>query len=210
VVGLQQEEGKIRYVNAYLRRAMYQGPKLYAGLVFQNETNDFLRPDHLLPEICPVTKRLECRLSREALRQWCDLGVLNEQLLRRMKTCPECHALSTFGTGCRNCGSFQLSFQDLIHHFACAHVDQAMAFKTSDTMECPKCLCSGLVVGADFEVIRSRYACHACGYLGDETAMVGHCLNCQLRFPFELAYEVEVNGYHVDRLDVLALVDSAR
>ena len=46
--------------------------------------------------------------------------------------------------------------------------------------------------------------------MGDATAQVGCCLNCHLRFPMEMAPEVEVYGYDVERMDILALVDSAR
>ena len=101
-------------------------------------------------------------------------------------------------------------FDELVHHFACAYVDKSAAFEQEDTIQCPKCLCDDLVAGADFEVFRSHYTCQCCEHQGDVTAEVGCCLNCQLRFPAEIAPEIEVYGYDVERLDVLAIVDVAR
>ncbi len=118
--------------------------------------------------------------------------------------------MCSVGTGCSQCGGFDLEFQDLVHHFACAFVEESSAFEKGDSIQCPKCLCDNLVAGADFEVIRSRYECQSCDYQGEVTAHVGCCLHCQLRFPLEIAPEIEVHGYDVERLDILALVDVAR
>ena len=210
VVGLQQSDGKIGYVNAYLRRVGYRENHVEAGLVFQNASNDFFSQSNLHPDINADTKHFEGRVGTTVLEHWSDLGVLSKQLLRRVKVCPECAAVCTVGTGCRQCGDFDLDFHDLIHHFACAHVDLADKFEKDDGIECPKCLCDGLVVGADFEVIRSRYTCRGCAAQDDFSAHVGNCLHCQLKFPIEIAPEIDVYGYHVERLDILALVDSAR
>ncbi len=54
-----------------------------------------------------------------------------------------------------------------------------------------------------------HYLCHDCGFEGSELANVGTCLGCHLRFPLNLAQEVEVYGYDVERLDLLALVNAA-
>ena len=59
-------------------------------------------------------------------------------------------------------------------------------------------------------MIRSQYTCGHCDYEGEATVQVGCCLNCQLRFPLEMGKEVDIHGYLVERMDILALVDSAR
>ena len=210
VVGLEQAGGTMGYVNAYLRRVVYRDHHVEAGLVFQSESNDFFSESNLRPDINADTKHFEGCIGPTALQQWSALGVLTKQLLRRVKVCPECDAICTVGTGCRQCGDFDLDFHDLIHHFACAHVDLSETFERKGEIECPKCLCGGLVVGADFEIIRSRYTCRGCMSQDDYTAYVGNCLQCQLKFPVEIAPEIDVYGYHVERLDILALVDSAR
>ncbi len=144
------------------------------------------------------------------LDQWADIGVLTRDLVSRLRVCPECEGVSAYGRGCSECGSPRYELQELIHHFACAHVDFAASFDLESGCTCPKCLQSDLVVGADFEIIKSRYVCPDCGHHGSQLAEVGSCLNCHLRFPTSLALEKDVYGYHVRRLDILALVDAAR
>lgn len=112
--------------------------------------------------------------------------------------------------GCKECGSFDIQYRDLIHHYACAHVSFEHEFRSNNSIECPKCLASNIVAGADFEVIRSQYECTDCHHVGDVTADVGCCLKCDLHFPIHLAEEIEVYGYDAERLDVLALIDSTR
>jgi Thaumarchaeal output domain 1 len=209
ILGIQQNGGT-GWINAYLRRVAYRDNELQVGLIFQSEADDLFGRSNLWPTIDPSTKRFETPIAASALDQWVELGVLKRQLVRRARTCPECDAVCSVGTGCSQCGSFELHFQDLIHHFACAHVNDSIQFEKADSIQCPKCLRDHLVAGADFELIRSQYSCEQCDYQGDVTAEVGCCLNCQLRFPIKLGKEVDIHGYHVERMDILALVDGAR
>lgn len=210
VLGIAQGENRVAYISAFLRRVAYRGEDLNVGMVFQQGNDDFLHQNNLWPTIHSQTMRFETKIPASFLDQWVQLGVLQKRLVRRARVCPDCEAVSTVGLGCSQCGAFQLGYRDLIHHFPCAHVAHAEAFQQGNRIQCPKCLGSDLVAGADFEVIRSQYHCPECDYEGDQTAEVGCCLNCQLRFPIGMAPEVEINSYDVERLDVLALVDSAR
>jgi hypothetical protein len=210
ILGIDQPNGTTGYIHAYLRRVAYHGGELQAGLIFQCDTDDLFNLENLWPTIDSQSKRLETRLGSSALDQWVELGVLEKQLVRRARTCPDCDAICSVGTGCSQCGAFNLQYHDLIHHFACAHVARAAKFEKEGTISCPKCLRANLVVGADFELIRSQYVCAECGHQSDVTAQVGNCLNCQLRFPLELGKEVDIYGYDVERMDILAVVDSAR
>ncbi len=128
------------------------------------------------------SKRFETETAATALDRWVDLGVLHKQLVRRARTCPECEAVCSVGTGCSQCGDFNLQYRDLVHHFACAHVNDTRRFDNGHSIQCPKCLRNDLVAGADFELIRSQYTCGNCHYEGEATAQVGNCLNCHLRF----------------------------
>lgn len=210
IIGIDQAGGMTGYVNAYLRRVSYRDGELQVGLIFQGDAEDMLNQKNLWPTIDPNSKRFETRIPNTTLDQWTELGVLQKQLVRRARVCPECEAVCSVGTGCCQCGDFDLHFKDLIHHFACAHVNHAEKFEKDGNIQCPKCLRENLVAGADFEVIRSQYECGRCDYEGDATVQVGCCLNCQLSFPLEMGKEVDVYGYSVERMDILALVDSAR
>ncbi|MCA9196982.1 MAG: hypothetical protein KDA87_05560 [Planctomycetales bacterium] len=210
ILGVNQPNGTIGYVNGFLRRINYVEQGMHAGMVFQSKDDDFFVPERLQPRIDPRTKQLDTPTSSKQLDQWAELGVLTKYLVQKVRTCPECTAVCCVANGCSQCGAFHLQFHDLIHHFACAYVGPAAEFEHHQITQCPKCRRSNLVVGADFEIIRSKYTCLSCDFHGDVTTQVGCCLNCRLRFPLDLGPEHDVFGYDVERLDILAVVDAAR
>ncbi len=138
ILGIEQTSGQIGYVNAFLRRVNYHVDQLQVGVIFQNDQHDFLGSRNLTPDIDLQSKRFKHSTSDDVLRQWAEVGVLRHELLHRAKLCPECHAAPVFGMGCSECGSFRIQFSDLIHHFACAFVDEAERFRQGDALECPK------------------------------------------------------------------------
>jgi hypothetical protein len=97
----------------------------------------------------------------------------------------------------------------LIHHFACAHVDYISAFEGVGELVCPKCRTRGMIVGTDFEYLNGPYRCLECDRTHTDLANIGECLNCHLRFPLHKAREEDLIGYHVNRLDPLAFVNSS-
>jgi DNA-binding response OmpR family regulator len=211
IIGVQRSGGEgYDYVSAYVRRVAYENRALQLGFVFQQGAEDFLDDQHLLPSLDPLTKQFVYSKPDLVLQRWEAIGVLRRELHRRVKACPECGSLCGIGTGCNQCGSCHFEFLELIHHFPCAHVAPAAEFIGGGSINCPKCQLRNLVVGADFEVIKSRYVCKECSHVGSELAQVGDCFSCRLRFPFSMAEELEIFAYHVDRLDILALVDAAR
>lgn len=168
-----------------------------------------LAPEFLLPKFNPLSGQFQHPISPNAIEQWIELGVFKPKLLHRVLTCPECSGTATLGTGCSECGSPDIQFTELIHHFACAHFAETKAFQKEDIIRCPKCLIQPLVIGVDFEIIRSHYECLDCNHQGSDLANVGTCLHCRLRFAEHLAEEKEVYGYDVDRMDILAVINSA-
>ena len=179
------------------------------GTQFRHPEEDLFRPENLTPRLSDDSYRMVGSLPTHVLDAWCDLGVLRPALMHRLKTCPECAAVLVLGTGCLECGSPAIMARELIHHFACALIDDYDNFCTeAGGLKCPKCLTGGLVAGADFEVIKARYRCEDCGCENNELAQVGTCLNCCLRLPVNMASDTEVYGYHVARLDILAYLSS--
>ncbi len=215
LIGLPPETGPdsrgeaISYTNVLLRHIKYESDGILIGARFQT-TDDVFADDRLTPSIDSGSGRVKFGWSREVLVQWRELNVLSRRMVQRARACPECQAMAIVGDGCCQCGSAAIDFRVLIHHFACAWVDDCANFQTNEGICCPKCQSSGLIVGADFELIKSRYLCRQCGHEGNETELVGSCLKCWLRFPLRLAREVEVYRYHVHRLDVLDILDSAK
>lgn len=210
MLGLHCDDGQVRCVNALLRHVTYDDDGINIGAKFRPPSEDLLDPSNLASRIEPETSRVVYGMRRAALDQWAQLGVLHKSVAQRIKSCPECDAVSTVGNGCTQCGSARLEYKKLVHHFACAYVDDIEAFQSEAGISCPKCLTSDLVVGADFEVIKSQYLCQACDHSGNETAMVGSCFNCRLRYPLNVARELEVYRYDVQRLDILDFLSTAQ
>lgn len=135
-------------------------------------------------------------------------GVITSVFLDRVLVCPACHGLPTVRHGCGACLSSRTEQRRMIHHFACAHVDFAEKFETADGLQCPKCRGRKLIVGADFEYTLGPKRCLDCGRTELE-AEIGHCMNCEQRFDMSTAYDLEMFGYHVHRLDILDLIREA-
>ena len=97
----------------------------------------------------------------------------------------------------------------MIHHFACANVDFMERFDQGGEIVCPKCLGRKMIIGADYEYLEGPTQCFECGHNDLEEILIGHCMNCSNRFPFEKATSLEIIGYRVNRLEPLALLHTA-
>lgn len=204
----QGECERFHFCNVLVRNVSYPQGGVRMGGQFQTQEEDLLSLDRLYPKLQVTSGKFECSLSQRAIDQWVELGVFEKKLLHRLQACPECRGTVTLGHGCRECGSPDIHFHKMIHHYACAHVGKASTFGSGEELSCPKCLTRKLVASSDFEVIRSHYSCRDCGFEGSQLENVATCLGCQLRFPSSLAQEVEVYGYDVERLDILAVVNA--
>lgn len=214
ILGVETDLGnglgeRFHYCHVVIRNVSYPQGGVRMGAQFQPPANDMLHPNNLMPRLNVDTGCYEQKLNDRAVQQWIELGVLRPKLIHRVNSCPECKAVSTFGRGCHDCGSPDIRFKDLIHHFACAAVDDSKQFQRDNDLSCPKCLAENLVVGVDLELIQSHYECADCHYVGSQIADVFTCIKCHLRFPSSFATEAEVYSYDVDRLDILALLNTA-
>jgi hypothetical protein len=180
--------------------------RLRIGGRFAPPEEDLLRWENLLPTLQPSTYHFQTGLPSETLHKWVQIGVFQPFLADRQLLCPRCHALPTFRRGCRHCGSVHIANHQLIHHFACAHVGFTQDFYQGGVIICPKCRTHNLVVGADFEYLQGPYRCLDCNWSDTELETVGYCLACQWRFALHQAWEEELIGYHVNRLEPLALI----
>lgn len=206
VVGVEVEDGQLHYATVDVKRSVPVPGGLQVGGQFSEVERDVLRPENLLPHINHSTYRYETGLPTETLYKWVELGICRPILIDRILVCPDCRALPTIRRGCRACGSVRTANSQLIHHFPCAHVGMVKEFDQGDELVCPKCRQRKLVIGADFEYLSGPYQCLDCNWSDTQLELVGQCQACELRFPIQQAVEEELIGYHVHRLDPLALV----
>jgi Thaumarchaeal output domain 1 len=207
LVGIEDQRGELKFAGAELCHATpISNSRLLLGGKFGGLAHSILAPENLAPRFDPQTMRYTSSIPPALAKNWVDLGILRPVTLDRVQVCPRCQTLPTFRHGCPTCGSGRTTSERWIHHFACAHVGRVSDFEVEDTVVCPKCRKRDLIVGADFEYQNGPHQCPACGWTGVDVEPIGHCLRCGLRFPANQAFEQELVGYHVERLDPLAFI----
>jgi len=208
VVGIEADDGQFDYAVVEVRNTQLIPNGMRVGGKFATDENNLLGKANLMPTFDPRSGRLATRLPSHVLDQWAELGIVRPVLLDRVFVCPECHALATFGNGCRWCGSTQLTTQQHIRHFGCGYVGSVSEFGSGDMIVCPDCHAEDLMEGADFKLLDGSLQCSRCGDTNAELAPVGSCLHCNVRFPMIEAAEENLIGYQTNRLDPQAHLDS--
>ncbi|MCA9051714.1 MAG: hypothetical protein KDA89_23410 [Planctomycetaceae bacterium] len=152
--------------------------------------------DLIIPEFDPQTRRLTYGKLENRRAAWDRDHRVRQIQLDRILLCPECEAVATFRPGCGACGSARTENEVLMHHYACAYVGPEAEFRTDAGFVCPKCRLTDLVAGADFEQTHGCLHCRDCDAIFTELRLIGHCLACEHRFPYEEALLRDVTAYH--------------
>lgn len=115
---------------------------------------------------------------------WIDMGVSNGTLayrktVYRMHVCPKCqHSHLIYQEQCPNCGSNDLDYEPVIHHFPCANISPEHTYMVGGQLICPKCHKPLRHIGIDYDRPTSLYLCHNChqSFLNpDTTALCTYC-----------------------------------
>lgn len=154
--------------------------------------------DLIVPRLDRQTLKFSTGHSDDVIQQWNQDEAVAKLPMDQFMVCPCCGSLPTFRMGCGSCGSAWTMTDTLIHHYACAHVANADEYSHQGQMNCPKCLQKQLVAGADFEVVDGGHTCIDCRSKLSELQLIGHCLNCQHRFPAGESAIFRLNGYRID------------
>jgi hypothetical protein len=207
VVVLHQADGTSGCLGVQVchSRSLKEG-RLRVGAQFGGPAHELLAPDKLVPSLEIGSSEFRLGHSQAVLDQWVQIGMLQTFVWDRVMLCPRCASPPTFRHGCPNCGSARLGNDQLIHHYACAHVGPVDEFETPGQLICPKCRTPNLIIGSDFEYTTGPHCCSDCSWITSEPELVGHCSRCGLRFPGHQAHEKELIGYRAHRLDPLALL----
>ena len=207
VLGVDDHQGTTRFATVVTRNIQRSpaGGRVI-GTEFAPPARDLFAAHRLQPRFDPLATRVQMELSPDVLRDWVELGVLQQRFLDHILVCPECEGLPTWRRGCCHCGGSHVHCTQLIHHYACAHVAAVERFETDHGLVCPKCRSGNLVVGVDFEYQVGEFICQECGWSDARLEEIAQCLRCQLRFPGTQALEKQLFVYSVQRLDPLALI----
>lgn len=165
-------------------------------------------PKLIVPELNPQTLKMDFGFRQHEVDGWKANPNVRQVALDTVCACPECEAMASFRPGCGSCGSAFLEKQDLIHHYACAHVGPESEFRPhgASDLSCPKCRMKSLVSGADFEITEGCLSCRDCNALASEPTMVGHCMSCQHRFLADEAKVITIYGYQFGRSGAQAII----
>lgn len=115
---------------------------------------------------------------------WIDMGVAHGTLayrktVYRMHVCPKCqHSHLIYQEQCPNCGSNELDYEPVIHHFPCANISPEHTYIVGGQLICPKCHKPLRHIGIDYDRPTSLYLCHNChqSFLTpDTTARCTYC-----------------------------------
>ncbi|NOQ64875.1 MAG: hypothetical protein GQ582_10220 [Methyloprofundus sp.] len=95
--------------------------------------------------------------------------------------CCQCYcAFLNFKESCPQCGAEDISTDELIHHFRCAHVAEAYRFKQADdSLICPKCDKHLKHIGVDYDKPSLISHCNQCNFDFQEAKIITQCFNCQ-------------------------------
>ncbi|QDT11854.1 hypothetical protein [Planctomycetes bacterium K23_9] len=181
------------------------------GTIVNEPADDFLSAQKLSPRIEAQNFSFGYGAPREVLKQWESIGVIRRYLVDRILTCPGCNSIPTWRNACPGCGSARFETRQLIHHFACAHIGETHSFETPEGgLSCPKCRAKHLIVGADFQYTSGPLECLDCAESGCQPVLGCMCHRCMHRFAPSEATEMEVHGYHFERMDLLDLVAASQ
>jgi hypothetical protein len=210
VIGVEHLAGSMYFATVMTRNVSRDATgQRVVGTEIVLDTRDVFFEANLQPQFDPVALRVQTGMRDDVREQWVELGVLEAQFVDYLLVCPDCEGLLTWRRGCSHCGSGQVQCQQLIHHYACAHVGPLKHFEQPTGLVCPKCRSANLVIGVDFEYQNGEFFCHACSWTDSHLENVAQCLRCKLRFPGSQAMEKELLGYHLRRLDPLAFIGAA-
>lgn len=109
-----------------------------------------------------------------------DRKFLFGEFFEKVHFCNRCFsAFLNFMETCVNCGSGNLSVENLIHHFTCAYVGPEEDFMEGNILRCPKCRKELKGLGVDFDRPTIIYKCNNCGFVSQDTHVKAICFHCE-------------------------------
>jgi hypothetical protein len=161
---------------------------------------NILQADMLRPSLNPVSRKFEHSVSDRILDRLADAGILERTIVDRIQVCPHCQAIPLIRSACHTCGSPFISTDELIHHFACAHVASVDEFRHGDLLRCPKCHLVPLIVGSDFEYLPGLHTCLDCSKISSRLQLRAKCTFCHSEFAIDESLPLDLVGFRPNRL----------
>lgn len=207
VIGVEQNNGRYQYCAGTVTSSRRTAPSTSeVGVEFRGYMFEVFESELIFPVVDSTSMKYTLPYPDSVMASICKIGGAVSIGLDSVLTCPKCSGIPTVRYGCSHCLSTNVQASRMIHHFACAHVDFVEKFEQGTELVCEKCRTRGMIVGSDYEYLDGPNTCSDCGEANLEQILIGHCLSCENRFDFESAVEMEIFGYHVNKLDILVFI----
>jgi len=133
---------------------------------------------HIFPPLQPLFPKPDTGVL-ETLEYLETQKLLAGTFINHAYTCTHCGcAFLNFFETCPDCGSNDLSTDELIHHFKCAYVGELSEFRRDDNLICPKCDKLLKHIGVDYDKTSIVYHCNQCSNVFQEPGIMTACYNC--------------------------------
>ncbi|TKG93760.1 hypothetical protein EYV94_16070 [Puteibacter caeruleilacunae] len=138
-------------------------------------------------------------------------GLLNTTLVDKVNHCPHCSdTFLHFRESCSSCGSIDLKYEDLIHHFKCAHVAPLSDFVQGDKLCCPKCDNELRHIGIDYDKPSEITVCNTCNHQSQETNMTVHCMGCGKESSLSELNTHDVNSFEITEKGIVRAINGKK
>ena len=127
--------------------------------------NRYSRINYSYPFISRQLTDIEQKKALDVMKMGYNRGYIAGHIADKIHLCNVCSSAHyNIRETCQECGSIDLSTEDLIHHFPCAYVGPASDFERegSDKLQCPKCDKVLRHIGNDYDKPAHIYNCNAC------------------------------------------------
>ena len=98
---------------------------------------------------------------------------------------------------CPDCGSADLTVDDMVHHFRCGHVAPLGDFGQDEFMVCPKCDRDMRHIGVDYDKPSLTYTCNDCHDRFPDPQITTTCYRCRRTTPPELQIQRTIKAYRI-------------
>jgi diguanylate cyclase (GGDEF)-like protein len=115
----------------------------------------------------------------EFLERVSALGLLARSITNRIRSCGVCgDSRLNYREQCPKCASIDILQEEMIHHFACAHIGTLQTFRQGADMVCPKCQVVIRHIGLDYEKPAAHFICHSCTLVFPTPNVAAQCMQC--------------------------------
>ncbi len=162
--------------------------------------NRFSRINYSYPFISRQLTDIEQKKALDVFKMGYSRGYIAGNVIDKIHLCSACtSAHYNIRETCRECGSIDLSTEDLIHHFPCAYVGPASDFQRegTDQLQCPKCDKVLRHIGNDYDKPAHVYNCNACNADFQEAGFTTNCMDCGEVQEIHHLKEFDINSWKI-------------